>query len=216
MRSLLLIALAGASCSSQASSGTPVASASRRDARPAAVAPAVSDAAPAAAAPAPAADAGVLVTGSDGIARGPIPSALDPRVAEILAEPVPDAVVVRFAEIARGGDPTANARWDLDRSGRLFFVRHSDDATARAPFDRPLPSRVSLRLDAAHQREVMHALDVQKFFEHPGYETLPGATGGTTVIVRARRPGQKDLHTVVYDVSRPELLDFLEVVTVKL
>ena len=63
---------------------------------------------------------------------------------------------------------------------------------------------------------VYGAFVAQRFFDHPGFETVPGASGGTTVIVRARPRDGKDLHTVVYDVSRPDLLDFLETVTVSL
>ena len=64
-------------------------------------------------------------------------------------------------------------------------------------------------------REIFGALTAQQFYDHPGYETVPGATGGTFVIVRARRARDaKDLHTVVFDASRPDLLDFLETVTV--
>ena len=154
--------------------------------------------------------------GPDGVVRGPLPSDLAPRITSFLDEPVPDTVVVRFAEIARGDDPTANIRWDLDRAGRLFFVRHSDKRDAMAPFDRPLPARPSLKLDAKHVRQLFDALDDARFADHPGYEAVPGAAGGTTVIVRARKRDGAELHTVVFDAARPDLLDFLTSVTVSL
>jgi hypothetical protein len=199
-RSILVLVVAA--CSSKSSS-QPAPAAIVIDARP--VAP------PDASAP----DASALVVGGDGVARGPLPAQLAPRVAAFLAEPVADDVVVRFAEIARGDDPRANVRWDLHRSGALYFARHSDQPNDQA-FDRPLPEKPSLRVDDKHMREIYAAFVAQRFFDHPGFETVPGATGGTTVIVRARPRDGKDLHTVVYDVSRPDLLDFLETITVSL
>jgi hypothetical protein len=207
----IVIALCAA-CSSRAQSGGGGSTAS--DARDAGVVVG-SVAADAASAPRPPAPTPPLVVGADGVARGALPADLPPRVAAVLAEPVPDAVVVRFAEIARGDDPTGNYRWDLDRGGRLFFVRHSDKKDGVA-FDRPLPDRPSLRLDAKHVRQVFTDLDAARFADHPGFETVPGAIGGTTVIVRARGKDGGPLHTVVFDVSRPDLLDFLESMTVTL
>jgi hypothetical protein len=135
----------------------------------------------------------------------PDASTLAPQAQEILAEPVPDDVIVRFAEISRTADHSADTRWDLHRDGRLYF------ATAGNPFrDRP-----SLRLDTKHVKEIFAALAAQGFYTHAAYESAPG---GTTVIVRARTRDERDrtLTTVVYDGSRPDLLDFLETVTVSL
>ena len=131
---------------------------------------------------------------------------LAPEVTALLAEPVPDDVIVRFAEISRSSDHSIDTRWDLHRDGRLYY------ATAGRPFrDRP-----SLRLDAKHVKEVMAALAAQGFYTQPGVQRA--TTGATTVIVRARERDEKDrtLTTVVYDGSRPDLLDFLETVTVSL
>ena len=202
---LLLLTLVA--CSSHSSAPAPASI----DARAPAPAPAKIDAAP------PPPDASALVPAGDGSVHGPLPASLDPRVAAFLDEPLPADVVVRFGEISRTPDQTANERWDLHRDGRLYFVRHSDDKAAAASFDRPLPEKVSRKVDDKHMREIFGALTAQKFYDHPGYETVPGATGGTVVIVRARSTRDaKDLHTVVFDASRPDLLDFLETVTVML
>jgi hypothetical protein len=159
----------------------------------------------------------VRAPAADGSLHGPMPASIDPRVTALLDEPMPADVVVRFAEISRTQDQTANERWDLHRDGRLYFVRHSDDKTSTASFDRPFPQKVSRKVDDKHMREIFMAFAAQRFAEHPGYETVPGATGGTFVIVRARSTRDaKDLHTVVFDASRPDLLDFLETVTVML
>jgi len=198
-----------AACSSR-SSGTPAAAAAPAvtiDARAVAI---TIDAAP----PAPP-DASALTPAADGSLHGPLPASIDPRVTALLDEPMPADVVVRFAEISRTPDQTANERWDLHRDGRLYFVRHSDDKTSTASFDRPFPAKVSRKVDDKHMREIFMALAAQHFADHPGYETVAGATGGTIVIVRARSSRDaKDLHTVVFDASRPDLLDFLETVTV--
>ncbi len=142
-------------------------------------------------------------------ARAPIAidaSTLAPEVTALLAEPVPDDVIVRFAEISRSADHAADTRWDLHRDGRLYY------ATAGHPFrDKP-----SLHLDTKHVKEVMAALAAQGFYTQPAYQSAPGGT--TTVIVRARARDEKDrtLTTVVFDGTRPDLLDFLETVTVSL
>jgi len=152
-------------------------------------------------------DAVAVAVGADGVARGALPAQLPPKVAAFLAEPVPDDVVVRFAEISRSDDHALDERWDLDRAGRLFFARGAGA---------PLPAKPSLKIDEKHMREIYAAFDAQHFADHPGYEGVPGAVGGTTVIVRARRRDQAALHTVVYDVARPDLLDFLDTITVSL
>jgi hypothetical protein len=198
-----------AACSSR-SSGTPAAAAAPApvaiDARAVAI-----DAAP------PAPDASALTPAADGSLHGPMPASIDPRVTALLDEPMPADVVVRFAEISRTPDQTANERWDLHRDGRLYFVRHSGDKTSTASFDRPFPEKVSRKVDDKHMREIFMAFAAQHFADHPGYETVAGATGGTFVIVRALSTRDaKDLHTVVFDASRPDLLDFLETVTVML
>ena len=132
-------------------------------------------------------------------------STLAPEVTALLAEPVPDDVIVRFAEISRSSDHIADTRWDLHRDGRLYY----------AVGDHPFRDKPSLRLDAKHVKEIFAALAAQGFYTQPGYQSAPGAT---TVIVRARSRDERDhtLTTVVYDGSRPDLLDFLETVTVSL
>ena len=164
---------------------------------------------------APAPDATTLVVGTDGLARGPLPARIDPRVDAILAEPVPDDIILVYASIGRRS-PVLNYRWSLDRAGRIFFVRRADNPDEALAFDQPLPARPSTRLDAWHLKEVLATLGLHHVFDHPGYEQRPGADGGGFVIVRARAPESGALHTIVFENSRPELLDFLEAVTVAL
>lgn len=164
------------------------------------------------AAPAPP-DAATLIAGPDGILRGPLPAHVDPRVDAILAEPVPDDVILVYASIEEHA--VLDYRWDLDRAGRIYFVRRSDSAPDGVAFDQPLPAVPNGKLDAWHLKEVTATLALHHVFDHPGFERGPG-NALDYVIVRARQPDGGALHTIVFANSRPELLDFLEAVTVAL
>lgn len=164
----------------------------------------------------PAPDASALTVTPDGLARGPLPAHVDPRVDAVLAEAVPDDVILAYASIARGKSPQLNYRWNLDRAGKLYFVRRADNPDPTVAFDQPLPAAPSGKLDAWHLREVLATLKLHHVYDHPGYEQRQGIDGGAFVIVRARAPETGVLHTIVFENSRPELLDFLEAVTVAL
>jgi len=202
---LSILAVAAPGCGSSDSAATPGASPGSSATPPVT--------APPDATPAP--DAAALVVGADGPARGPLPAHVDPRVDAILTETVPDDVVLVYASIGRRS-PVLNYRWNLDRAGHIFFVRRGDSADDAIAFDQPLPDKPSEKLDSWHLKEVLATLVLHHVYDHPGYERGPGSGGGDFVIVRARQPDTGVLHTLVFDNSRPELLDFLEAVTVAL
>jgi hypothetical protein len=143
------------------------------------------------------------------VTKKALPSPFDQRVDAVLAEPVPDDVVVRFASVARAKLPFTNYRWDLNREGALFYVKHSGTNKVHwtTPFDRPLPARPSRSLGKAKVAEVLDELRKQGFFAHPGYELTEGTRDGQYVIVRARQDDR--LHTVVYENVKSPLLDYL-------
>jgi hypothetical protein len=159
-----------------------------------------------------------MVADEDGVLHGPLPAAVAPQVKAILDEPVGKHVIVRFVEMAREQSTSVSYRWDLKRSGRLSFVRHGDQpGPVATPFDQPLPDRPSLEVDDKHVKEIFSTLKAQGFWDHPGYELDPSADPASTiVVVEARDPKTREIKTVVYDGSRPDLLDFLEAVTVSL
>lgn len=135
--------------------------------------------------------------------RTALPASFDVRVTTVLAEPVPDEVVLAVANVQAGPSPRFNHRFALTADGRLFHGRHSGKGGDwQVPFDRPLPSAPAARVPATEVARWIDRLDAAGFFDHPGYEADPRAEDGSFVIVRARRAGA--LHAVVYQNLRPE------------
>jgi hypothetical protein len=126
-----------------------------------------------------------------------LPSEFDSRVTSLLAEPLPDDVLVAFYYVAAGKSPHPNYRWQLTRDGKLFVVHHSGkDLRYEVPFDQPLPRKPTKLLDDGAVRAVMDELDRADFFRQPGYQVDPRAEDGAYVIIRARR--DNGIHDVVY------------------
>jgi hypothetical protein len=125
--------------------------------------------------------------------RGPLPAALATRLGELVSAPLPGDVFLAFADIGRVKDPTSNVRWQLADDGRLFLVRHSG-GDPRQAFDQPLPATPTATLPPPELAALRQAIRDSDFFDHPGYEEQR-ATGGTVLVIRARRGG--DVHTVV-------------------
>jgi hypothetical protein len=162
--------------------------------------------------------AGVSFGGAMETHKEPLPTGRDKRVDTVVAEAVPDDVVVSVAMVARGKIPFDNFRWQVTKDGKAFFVRHSKKpGDWQVPFDRPLPAKPSRTLKPAELTTLQTALEQASFFSHPGYEHPDKTHDGEYFIVRARpRSGAGPLHTVVYENVKSPLIDELYRVTEEL
>jgi hypothetical protein len=141
-----------------------------------------------------------------------LPEDFDARVTKLLAEPLPDDVLVGFYYVAAGKSPHPNYRWQLTQDGALFVVHHSGkNPSFDITFDRPLPEKPTKRLDDGAVRALMAELDRADYFRQPAYQVDPRAEDGAYVIVRARRDGA--VHDVVYHNVEGPLVQFLFGVT---
>lgn len=143
---------------------------------------------------------------------GPLPSPFDLRVTRALEAPLADDVVLTFAHVAMAKSPSTNHRYELHRDGRLFYVQHSGTpGDWQQPFDRPLPAAPARTLAPSEVTALMGAVEAAGFFDHPGYQANPQVEGGSFWLVRARRGA--DVHTVVYQNTRPEPVGTLAAVS---
>lgn len=139
------------------------------------------------------------------ITRDKLPSPFDVRVQRALATPLADDVVIALDHVAMAKSPRTNYRFTLTAGGAAFYVQRSTrPGDWQVPFDQPLPSTPSTRVDPARVRALVAELASAGFFDHPGYEADPRAEDGSYWIVRARR--DKDVHAVVYQNVQPAFL----------
>jgi hypothetical protein len=153
--------------------------------------------------PSPAVDAGAAMTSKN--VRDKLPSQFDVRVQRALGAPLADDVVIALDHVAMAKSPNTNYRYTLTRDGALFYVQHSTKpGDWQVPFDQPLPTKPSTRVDAAKVDALVAELTSAGFFDHPGYEADPQTEDGSYWIVRARRG--KDVHAVVFQNVQPPYL----------
>ncbi len=140
-----------------------------------------------------------------------LPEKYDPRVTDVLRQPLPADVIVGFYYMAAAKNPSANYRWELRRDGRLFLVHHSGKPAATGvTYDRPLPAKPAKVLTPAQMEKLRAELERAKFFEQPELQ-MTATKDGAYVIVRARRgePPHEVAHDVVYQNVEGPLVDYL-------
>lgn len=137
-----------------------------------------------------------------------LPAGYDRRLTAVLAEEMPEDVIVSFYYIGAGKNPSANYRWQLHEDGRLFLSRHSgQNLRSDVIFDRPLPNHPTTVLTADEIDDLYAHFEQSDFFQQPGFQRNPRAEDGSYVIVRARQDSRT--YEVVYQNVEEPPVDYL-------